>query len=78
MDTCNEKYQNIISTCEETRNMIHEYSSRKIFKYILIISLNKCESNKYEMIIYETFHILQEGSNRILSKVQNPSGLVLM
>ena len=30
MDTCNEKYRNNISTCEETRNMIHNYSSRKI------------------------------------------------
>ena len=29
MDTCNEKYQKNISTCEETRNMIHDYSSRK-------------------------------------------------
>ena len=33
---------------------------------------------EYEMIIYETIQFLQEGSNRILSKVQNPSGLVLM
>ena len=24
MDTCNEKYQNNISTCEETRYIIHE------------------------------------------------------
>ena len=23
-DTCNEKYPNNISTCEETRNMIHD------------------------------------------------------
>ena len=29
MDTCNEKYQNIISTCEETRNMIHDYLSKE-------------------------------------------------
>ena len=36
MDTCNEKYQNNISTYGETRNMIHDYSSRKIYlnKYI--------------------------------------------
>ena len=25
MDTCNEKYQNNISTYEEARNMIHDY-----------------------------------------------------
>ena len=32
MDTCNGKqYQNNISTYEETRNMIHDYSSRKIY-----------------------------------------------
>ena len=36
MDTCNEKYQNNISTCEETRNMIHDYSSRKIYLNIYI------------------------------------------
>ena len=29
MDTCNEKYQNNISTCEETRNMIHDYLSKE-------------------------------------------------
>ena len=36
MYTCNEKYQNNISTCEETRNMIHDYSSRKIYLNIYI------------------------------------------
>ena len=48
VDTCNEKYQNNISTCEERGNVIHDYSSRKIYLniYILIISLNKCESNR--------------------------------
>ena len=49
MDTCNEKYQKNISTCEETRNMIHDYSSRTIYLSIyiyLIISLNTCESNR--------------------------------
>ena len=40
MDTCNGKqYQNNISTYEETRNMIHDYSSRKIdlniFDYLI-------------------------------------------
>ena len=33
-DTCNEKHQNNISTCEETRNMIHDYSSKKFQIYI--------------------------------------------
>ena len=49
MDTCNEKYQNNISTCEEKRNMIHDYISRTIYRSIyiyLIISLTKCESNR--------------------------------
>ena len=37
MDTCNEKqYQNNILTYEETRNMIHDYSSRKIYLNISI------------------------------------------
>ena len=36
MDTCNEKYQKNISTCEETRNMIHDYSSIKIYLNIYI------------------------------------------
>ena len=31
MDTYTKKYQNNISTCEETRYMIHDYSSRKIY-----------------------------------------------
>ena len=37
MDRCNgEQYQNNVSTYEETRNMIHDYSSRTIYmsKYI--------------------------------------------
>ena len=34
MDTCNEKYQHNISTYEETRNMIQDYSSRKIYSSI--------------------------------------------
>ena len=34
MDTCNEKFQNIISTCEETRNMIHDYLSKRIYSSI--------------------------------------------
>ena len=49
MYTCNGKqYQKNVSTYEETRNMIHDYSSRTIYLsiYILIISLNKCESNR--------------------------------
>ena len=29
-----------------TQNIIHENSSRKIYSSILIISLNKCESNR--------------------------------
>ena len=37
-DTCNEKYQNNISTCEETRNMIHDYSSRRIYSSIYRLS----------------------------------------
>ena len=48
MDTCNGKqYQENVSTYEETRNMIHYYSSKTIYLsiYILITSLNKCESN---------------------------------
>ena len=36
VDTCNEKYQKNISTCEETRDMIHDYSSRKIYLNIYI------------------------------------------
>ena len=40
MDTCNEKYQNNISTCEETRNMIHDYSSRTIYLSIYIYILD--------------------------------------
>ena len=49
MDTCNGKqYQKNVSTYGETRNMIHDYSSRTIYLsiYIMIISLNKCESNR--------------------------------
>ena len=51
MDTCNGKqYQKNVSTYGETRNMIHDYSSRTIYLsiyiYILIISLNKFESNR--------------------------------
>ena len=39
MDTCNRKekrkqYQNNISSYDETRNMIHDYSSRKIYSSI--------------------------------------------
>ena len=34
MDTCNEKYQKNISTCEETRNMKHDYLLER--KYIQI------------------------------------------
>ena len=30
------KYPNNISTCEETRNMIHDYLSRRIYSYIYI------------------------------------------
>ena len=34
MDTCNEKYQNNISSCEETRYMIQDYLSKR--KYIQV------------------------------------------
>ena len=47
MDTCNGKQnQKNVSIYRETRNMIHDYSSRTLYLsiYILIISLNKCES----------------------------------
>ena len=47
MDTCNGKqYQKNVSTYGETRNMIHDYSSRKYIQVHLIISLNICESNR--------------------------------
>ena len=54
MDTSNEKYQNNVSTYEETRNMIHDYISRTIYLsiyiyiyiYILMISFNTYESNR--------------------------------
>ena len=35
MDTCNEKqYQNNVSICEETKTMIQDYSSRRIYSSI--------------------------------------------
>ena len=48
--------------------IIHQ---EKIFKYTLIISLNKHE-NKKDMrgLFMKQFTFLQEGSNRFLSKVQ--------
>ena len=49
MNKCDEKYQNSISTCEETRNMIHNYSSRTIYLRVyiyLIISLNTSQNKR--------------------------------
>ena len=46
MDTCNQKYQRTYQLVmrQETSYMI--IYQENIFKYILIILLNKCESNK--------------------------------
>ena len=64
MDTCNEKFQNNISPCEETRNIIHDYSSRTIYLsiyiYIYIYILN-VRIKEYEIIIYVTIHIPTRG-----------------
>ena len=38
MDTCNQKISKNILTCEETRNMIHDYLSRKIYIQIYRLS----------------------------------------
>ena len=48
---CNENNVNItyqvMGRQQITQNIIHDYISKKnIFKYILIISLNKCESDR--------------------------------
>ena len=40
-------YQEVMGRQQITQNIIHENSSRRMrFKYKLIISLNKCESNR--------------------------------
>ena len=36
MDTCNEKYQKNISTCEETRTMIHDYLYKEEYNQVHI------------------------------------------
>ena len=44
-----------------TQNIIHVYLSKRLYSNRLIISLNKCATTEYQMIIYETIHIPTRG-----------------
>ena len=63
---CNGKQcqHNILSygeTTDHTKHHTREFIKKNIFKYILIISWNKCKVTEYEMIIYEAIRIRTRG-----------------